>query len=110
MRSRIEDGSRKKQARHQLIALICTGLVIQLQWVGLLLFPRWAHCGIWSRAYWFSISIAGLLGVLATSIYGWWVLAFSDTALEARKERPYRLVANLAWAGMVAFMATAFLL
>ena len=110
MKPRTEDRSRKMQAPHQLIALISTGLIIQTQWVGLLISPRWAHCGTWSRAYRFGIDTALVFGVLATFTYGWWVLVFSDTALDARKEKPYRLVANLACVGMLAFMATAFLL
>ncbi len=102
--------TRKQTARRQLIALLCTGFLIYTQWIGLIFQPKWIHCGTWSRTYWFGISMLIALGALATFIYGWWVLVFSDTPLEERKEKPYRLVANLAWAGMVAFMAAGFVI
>ena len=87
----------------QLFELICTALMIQIEWVWVITDQKWSQYAGSTGIHRIDALAVLLIGLLAVAAYVRWAVGFSKTTQEAKKEKRYRRIRDLAWAGMMAF-------
>ncbi len=104
------DFSLNRRKRSDLFTLIMSALMIELEWVSVMLSPRWSHYGSWTEWYKAGVFAAVLAGVLAAATYVWWARMFEKTDKETREELPYKQSRNIANICLLLFVASQLLL
>ena len=93
----------ERRARSELVQLIGTALMLQQVWILIIIDQKWSHYAGLSEVHRVGMFATIFIGVLATAAYARWVVKFSETTEEGRKEKPYRRIRDLAWAGWIIF-------